>query len=87
MDIWDSTKHSKEEIQRKLEKFQEYQKRYKNYPGSPYDDARLGIYGYTVRDERGYISRQVRTYKKALAWMSQQGKEEISDREIFYNCC
>ena len=37
-------------------RFAAYKNRYKNYPGSPGDDALIGIYGYTVREERGYIN-------------------------------
>ena len=84
MDTWNQKTHTRSEIEAKLEKFKGYQRRYRNYPGSPYDDARLGIYGYTVRDERGYINRQVRLYKKCLEWMDKEGVEAMSDRDIYY---
>jgi len=67
-----------------LERYTSLQKRYKNYPGSPGDDARFGIYGYTVREERGYINRQIRFLKAALAEMDRKGVDELTDRECYY---
>ena len=57
--------------------------RYKNYPGSPGDDALIGIYGYTVREERSYINHQLARYKKILAYMDKNNVDTISDDEIF----
>lgn len=67
-----------------LNRYTSLQKRYKGYPGSPGDDARLGIYGYTVREERAYINRQVRFLKAALAEMDRRQIDELTDRECFY---
>lgn len=75
---------SREDALKKLEKYQNYNKRYRNYPGSPGDDCLLGIYGYTVREERGYIRHMITKYKKAINWMDDKGVNEISDREFFY---
>ena len=49
---------TRKEILQYQERFATYKKRYKNYPGSPGDDALIGIYGYTVREERRYINHQ-----------------------------
>lgn len=84
MDTWNQKTHTRSEIEAKLEKFKEYQRRYRKYPGSPYDDARLGIYGYSVREERGYINRQVRLYRKCLEKMDKEGVEALSDRDMYY---
>lgn len=75
---------TRQEAEIALAKFQGYQKRYKGYPGSPGDDALLGIFGYTVRDERGYINRQIKKLKAALSYMDKQGRDNITDREYFY---
>ena len=80
----DNTLISRESLERTLENFRNYYKKYYNYPGSPGDDALLGIYGYTVRDERGYIRRSISKYKKALEWMDKNGKNSITARELFY---
>lgn len=64
-------------------RFAAYKNRYKNYPGSPGDDALIGIYGYTVREERGYINHQLARYKKILAYMDKNNVDTISDDEIF----
>lgn len=81
MDILNITR---ENAIQKLEKFQVYNRRYKNYPGSPGDDGLLGIYGYTVREERGYIRHMITKYKKAIVWMDKNNVNQISDREFFY---
>lgn len=78
------TIYTREMINRELVKFQNYMKKYRNYPGSPGDDGILGIYGYTVRDERGYIRRSITKYKKAIEWMDKNGKNGITARELFY---
>lgn len=65
------------------ERFTAYKNRYKNYPGSPGDDALIGIYGYTVREERGYINHQLARYKKILAYMDKNNVDVISDDEIY----
>lgn len=75
---------TRQEAEKDLARFQEYQRRYKGYPGSPGDDARLGIYGYTVREERSYINHRVKTLKKALAHMAEHNRDSITDREFFY---
>lgn len=75
---------TKEKAQEGLKKYQAYQKRYKGYPGSPGDSAVLDIYGYTVREERGYINRQVRYFKKALEWMASHNRENMTERECWY---
>lgn len=64
-------------------RFTEYKNRYKNYPGSPGDDALIGIYGYTVREERSYINCQLARYKKILAYMDKNNVDVISDDEIY----
>lgn len=64
-------------------RFAVYKNRYKNYPGSPGDDALIGIYGYTVREERSYINHQLARYKKILAYMDKNNADTISDDEIF----
>ena len=73
-----------EQAREGLKKYQAYNKRYQGYPGSGGDDARLGIYGYTVREERGYIRRQVRFYNAAIKEMERRGVESLTDRECFY---
>ena len=75
---------TREEIISRQEKFKQYKNRYKNYPGSPGDDGLLGIYGYTVRDERGYINHTLAKCKKALEYMDKNNTDVISDRELFY---
>lgn len=67
-----------------LQKYQEYHRRYKNYPGSPNDDSLLGLYGYTIREERGYIRSQISKYKKAIAKMKKENRTEITYNELFY---
>ena len=64
-------------------RFVAYKNRYKNYPGSPDDDALIGIYGYTVREERSYINHQLARYKKILVYMDKNNVDTISDDEIF----
>ena len=64
-------------------RFAAYKNRYKNYPGSPGDDALIGIYGYTVREEISYINYQLRRYKKILAYMDKNNVGVISDDEIY----
>jgi len=74
----------KSDLQARLTKFQGYNKKYQGYPGSPGDDCMFGIYGYTVRDERGYIRRQISWMKKALAYMEEHGTDIITDTEAYY---
>lgn len=64
-------------------RFAAYKNRYKNYPGSPGDDALIGIYRYTVREERSYINHQLARYKKILAYMDKNNVDTISDDEMF----
>ena len=72
---------TRKEILQCQTRFTAYKNRYKNYPGSP-DDALIGIYGYTVREEISYINYQLRRYKKILAYMDKNNVD-ISDDEIF----
>lgn len=74
---------TRKEILQCHERFTAYKKRYKNYPGSPGDDALIGIYGYTVREERSYINHQLTRYKKILAFMDKNNVDVISDDEIY----
>lgn len=74
---------TRKEILQCQERFTSYKKRYKNYPGSPGDDALIGIHGYTVREERSYINYQLRRYKKILAFMDKNNVDVISDDEIY----
>ena len=69
---------TKQYAQEQLEKFQNYQRRYKGYPGSPGDDCLLHIYGYTVREERGYINRQVKFYKACIKVFEELKVEELT---------
>ena len=73
---------TRKEILQCQERFAAYKNRYKNYPGSPGDDALIGIYGYTVREERSYINHQLARYKKILAYMDKNNADTISDDEI-----
>ena len=73
---------TRKEILQCQTRFTAYKNRYKNYPGSPGDDALIGIYGYTVREERSYINHQLARYKKILAYMDKNNVD-ISDDEIF----
>lgn len=84
MNSADNTIYTREIINNNLVKFQNYMKLYKNYPGSPGDDGILGIYGYTVRDERGYIRSMITKYKRAVEWMNTNNKNSITAREFFY---
>ena len=74
---------TRKEILQCQDRFASYKKRYKNYPGSPGDDALIGIYGYTVREERSYINHQLTRYKKILAYMDKNNVDVISDDEIY----
>lgn len=74
---------TRKEILQCQERFAAYKKRYNNYPGSPGDDALIGIYGYTVREERGYINHQLTRYKNILAYMDKNNVDVISDDEIY----
>ena len=62
---------TRKEILQRQERFAAYKKRYKNYPGSPGDDALVGIYGYAIREERSYINYQLTQYKKILVFMNK----------------
>ena len=75
---------TRKEILQYQVRFAAYKNRYKNYPGSPGDDALIGIYGYSVREERSYINHQLARYKKILAYMDKNNVDTISDDEIFY---
>lgn len=68
---------TKQEAQQKLEKFQTYQRRYRGYMGSPFDDCLLHIYGYTVREERAYINRQVKFYKDCIKIFNETNQDSI----------
>lgn len=68
---------TKQEAQQKLEKFQAYQRRYRGYMGSPFDDCLLHIYGYTVREERAYINRQVKFYKDCIKIFNETNQDSI----------
>ena len=75
---------TKEQIKANLEKYQRLQKGYKNYPGSPYDDAIYGGFGYyTVGPERAFINKQVKRYKKALEYLEENSLQEISQEYMF----
>ena len=74
---------TRKEILQCQTRFTAYKNRYKNYPGSPGDDALIGIYGYTVREERSYINHQLTRYKKILAFMDKNNVDVISDDEIY----
>ena len=74
---------TRKEILQCQTRFTAYKNRYKNYPGSPDDDALIGIYGYTIREERNYINYQLARYKKILAYMDKNNVDVISDDEIF----
>ena len=74
---------TRKEILQCQTRFTAYKNRYKNYPGSPGDDALIGIYGYTAREERSYINHQLARYKKILAYMDKNNVDTISDDEIF----
>ena len=73
---------TRKEILQRQTRFTAYKNRYKNYPGSPGDDALIGIYGYTVREERSYINHKLARYKKILAYMDKNNADTISDDEI-----
>ena len=64
-------------------RFAAYKNRYKNYPGSPGDDTLIGIYGYTVREERSYINHQLARYKKILVYMDKNNVDTVSDDEMY----
>ena len=74
---------TRKEILQCQERFTAYKKRYKNYPGSPGDDALIGLCGYTVREERSYINHQLTRYNKILAYMDKNNVDVISDDEIY----
>ena len=74
---------TRKEILQCQTRFTAYKNRYKNYPGSPGDDALIGIYGYTVREERSYINHQLARYKKILAYMDKNNVDTISDDEMY----
>lgn len=75
---------TKEQIKASLEKYQRFLEGYKNYPGSPNDDAIYGTFGYyTVGVERAYLSRQVKRYKKALEYLEENNLQEISQEYMF----
>ncbi len=69
---------TKQEAQEQLKKFQNYQRRYRGYLGSPFDDCLLHIYGYTVREERAYINRQVKFYKACIKVFEELKTEELT---------
>ena len=73
-----------EEAKHYLEKYQNYHKRYKNFQGSPNDDCLIGLYGYTVREERGYIRNKISKYKRAIDKMKKENRTEITYKELFY---
>ena len=73
---------TRKEILQCQTRFTAYKNRYKNYPGSPGDDALIGIYGYTVREERSYINHQLARYKKILVYMDNN-VDTISDDEMY----
>ena len=75
---------TRQEAEQQLAKFKGYKKRYQGYPGSPYDDHILGIWGYTVRDERTYINSRIRLYTAVLKEMDRKGVDSLTDREIYY---
>ena len=74
---------TRKEILQCQTRFTAYKNRYKNYPGSPGDDALIGIYGYIVREERSYINHQLARYKKILAYMDKNNVDTISDDEMY----
>ena len=75
---------TRQEAEQRLTKFKQYKKRYQGYPGSPGDDCLLGLYGYTVREERGYINRVIKCMNAALKEMDRKGVDSLTDREIYY---
>ena len=74
---------TRKEILQCQSRFTAYKNRYKNYPGSPGDDAHIGLHGSTVREERSYSNHQLARYKKILAYMDKNNVDTISDDEIF----
>lgn len=62
-------------LKERLAYYQRLLNKYKGYLGSPNDDCILGIYGYTVREERSFLRERVAYYKNAIKEYKNQNNQ------------